>query len=138
MYQIESKTDDIELIRILEDKIYEHNSEAIQQYDGRLFSKMVKDETGEVVAGVGGWLWAGACEITQLWVSKSFRRKGIGKMLLDAAAQEAKSIGCMTILIKTYSFQAPAFYMKNGYNIKHALDNFPQGYVYYTLTKKLS
>ena len=59
-------------------------------------------------------------------------------MLLDAAAQEAKRNGCMTILIKTYSFQAPAFYMKNGFNIKHTLDNFPQGYVYYTLTKKLS
>jgi GNAT superfamily N-acetyltransferase len=137
MYRIESKTDEIEMIQILEDKIYEYNSEAIQQYDGHLFSKVVKDENGEVIAGVGGWTWAGACEITQLWVNRTFRRKGIGNMLLDAASQEAKSNGCMTILIKTYSFQAPAFYMKNGYRIKHALDSFPRGYVYYTLTKEL-
>lgn len=137
MYQIESKTDETELIQILEEKIYQHNSEMIQHYDGHLFAKTIKDEKGELVAGVGGWTWAGACEITQLWVNKAFRRKGIGKMLLDAANEEAKRNGCTIILVKTYSFQAPAFYMKNGYRIKHVLDSFPKGYVYYTLTKEL-
>lgn len=137
MYRIESKPDETGLIHLLEERIYEHNSATIQKYDGHFFSSVAKDENNGVVAGIAGWTWAGACEITQLWVSQKYRGRGLGKMLLDAAAGEARSKGCETILVKTYSFQAPAFYLKNGYQIEHALDNFPYGHTYYTLTKKI-
>jgi GNAT superfamily N-acetyltransferase len=136
-YKIESKPDEPGIIQLLDDKIYEYNSNRLQQYDGHLFSKLVRDKTDEVIGGIAGWTWAGACEVTLLWVHKNMRGNGIGKMLLHAAEQEAKNTGCVMILIRSYSFQAPEFYKKNGYKVESVLDGFPTGYSYYTLTKAL-
>ena len=136
-YSMEIGADPLCEIEWLEDKIYEHNSAKISKHDGFLFSRIVRDENNNIVAGIGGWTWANACEITQLWVAENARKNGIGKMLLEAAEAEAKSKGCRTILVRSYSFQAPHFYERHGYKTGFTLNNFPQGYVYYILSKRI-
>ena len=136
-YCIEVEIDSHQVIQFLEDKIYEHNSTTIDKDDGRLFSRIVRDQNNEIVAGIAGWTWAGVCEITQLWVDEKLRKLRIGKMLLEAAEAEARSKGCMTVLVKSYSFQAPHFYERYGYEIEHILYGFPRGYRYYILAKKI-
>lgn len=136
-YSIEFGNDNQEVIQLLEDKIYEHNSTKLNKDDGRLFSRIVRDENKEIIAGIAGWTWANACEITQFWVHQNVRNNGIGKMLLQAAEAEAKSKGCVTILVKSYSFQAPHFYERHGYTIEHILNGFPRGYSYYMLAKRI-
>src|SRR5262245_59167075 len=106
-YQMEIGTDPYSVIQLLEDKIYEYNSKKINEDNGLLFSRLVRDENKSIIAGVAGWTWASICEITQLWVDVNSRKNGIGKMLLDAAELEAKSKGCQSILVRSYSFQAP-------------------------------
>ena len=137
-YRIEPGVDSQQLIELLEDRIYEHNSSAINKYDGHLFSQIVKDENKEIIAGIAGWTWAGICEITQLWVSEGHRENGIGKVLLEAAEAEAKSKGCLRILVRSYSFQAPHFYEKYGYEVQHIQAGFPEGYNYYVLIKRIA
>jgi GNAT superfamily N-acetyltransferase len=136
-YHLESDIDAPEIIQLLEDRIYEFNSAKISRTDGHQFSKIFKDDEGKVVAGVGGWTWAGACEITQLWVDEKLRQKGIGKILLNEAEQEAKNRGCSIMLTKTYSFQAPLFYLARGFKAAHIIENFPDGCSYYTLIKSI-
>src|SRR4030095_10836990 len=109
-YSMESGQETLQVIQLLEDRIYEYNSAEIHIDDGRLFSRVVKDMDQEIIAGIAGWTWAGICEITQLWVDGKVRKKGIGKILLEAGEIEAKSRGCHTILVRSYSFQAPQFY----------------------------
>lgn len=136
-YSIESSADSQQLIQLLEDKIYDHNSAAINKDDGHLFSRIVKDENKNIIAGIGGWTWAHICEITQLWVDEKVRKNGIGKKLLEAAEAEAKSKGCRTILVRSYSFQAPHFYERHGYKAEHVLNSFPEGHSYYILVKTI-
>jgi ribosomal protein S18 acetylase RimI-like enzyme len=136
-YSIESVKGAEQVIQLLEDRIYEYNSIKTHIDDGRLFSKVIRDNNEEIIAGIAGWTWAGISEITQLWVDKNVRRAGMGKRLLDAAELEAKSKGCRTILVRSYSFQAPDFYQKYGYRIEHIQNDFPQGYRYYILSKKI-
>jgi len=136
-YNIEIGQDSEQIIKFLEDKIYEHNSAAINKSDGAFFSRIVKDDQGVIIAGIAGWAWASACEITQLWVDETARKNGIGKILLEAAETEAKSKGCLTVLIKSYGFQAPHFYERYGYKPEHIQIDFPEGYNYYILTKRL-
>jgi hypothetical protein len=62
---------------------------------------------------------------------------GIGKMLLEAAETEAKSKGCVSILVRSYSFQAPHFYERYGYEVQHIVNGFPNGYNYYILLKRI-
>jgi N-acetylglutamate synthase-like GNAT family acetyltransferase len=136
-YSIESGTEPYKIIELLEDKIYEHNTSKINKHDGCLFSRVAKNENKDIIAGIAGWTWAGVCEITQLWVDENVRKNEIGKMLLEAAEAEAKSKYCHTILVRSYSFQAPHFYEKYGFKIGYILNDFPEEHSYYILTKKL-
>jgi GNAT superfamily N-acetyltransferase len=136
-YFLESSEDALETIQLLEDKIYEFNSAKINKPDGHLFTGLFKDDSGEIIAGIGGWTWAGACEVTQLWVDEKHRRKGIGEILLNASEEQAINKGCLIMLIRTYSFQAPDFYLNHGFKLEHEIKNFPDGHNYYTLIKKL-
>ena len=136
-YFIEPGTDSHQLIQLLEDKIYEHNSAKVNQDDGFLFSRIIRNQNEDIIAGIAGWTWSNICEITQLWVDESVRKNGIGKMLLEAAEEEAKSKGCVTILVRSYSFQAPHFYEKYGYRIEHVINEFPKGNSYYFLIKRI-
>jgi len=136
-YRVESADDTNRLIEFLEDKLYEYNSSVIKEYDGQLFSRIVKNEDGTMVAGIAGWTWAGVCEITQLWVNEKNRNQDFGTLLLSAAEDEAKKQGCLKLLIKTYSFQASGFYLKCGYQFEHAIVDFPIGYNYCIMSKKI-
>jgi GNAT superfamily N-acetyltransferase len=136
-YYMEAGIDSQQEIQLLEDRIYEYNATALNKDDGRLFSRIVRDEYKEIIGGIAGWTWARACEITQLWVDKNSRKNGIGSMLLEAAEEEAKRNGCRTILVRSYSFQAPHFYQKYGYTAELILNGFPEGYSYYILAKRI-
>ncbi len=126
-----------QVIQFLEDRLYDYNAAALGKHDGALFSWVLRDDDKKIVAGVAGWTWAGICEITQLWVHESLRKKGIGKKLLEAAEAEAKSKGCYKLLVRSYGFQAPHFYKRYGYNVEHELKDFPRGFGYYILLKNL-
>jgi GNAT superfamily N-acetyltransferase len=90
------------------------------------------------VAGISGWTWAHACEVRDLWVDPSLRGQGYGDRLLAAAEQEAQLRGCKVILLASYSFQAPAFYQKHGYELGWQLNDFPPGHQYCYLVKRFT
>jgi GNAT superfamily N-acetyltransferase len=123
-------------LQFLEDRLYDYNSQQTGREDGQLFAFFIRNDQQEVVAGLSGWTWADACEIQSLWVHPSCRRQGFGRDLLEAAEQEARAHGCKIILIDSYSFQAPAFYQKCGYELAWQLDDFPPGHQYCTLVKR--
>ena len=58
-------------------------------------------------------------------------------MLLEAAEVEARGRGARTILVRSYSFQAPAFYERHGYGILHIIEGFPAGFRYHLMMKPL-
>jgi GNAT superfamily N-acetyltransferase len=122
----------------LEAKLYEYNCAQVKQDDGQLFGYFIRDEHQEIVAGLTGWTWAQACEIRTLWVHPEWRSQGYGQSLLEAAEQEARSRGCKVILISSYSFQAPGFYQKHGYELVWRLDDFPVGHKQCFLVKRFT
>lgn len=136
-YSVEIGVDPQRDIQLLEDRLYEHNSAQIGRDDGRIFSRIVRDEDSNIVAGIAGWTWAGICEITQLWVDEGTRKNGLGQLLLEIAELEAQSHSCYMILVRSYSFQAPHFYEKYGYKTEHIINDFPRGCGYYIMTKRI-
>jgi GNAT superfamily N-acetyltransferase len=130
-------TPSAEELQFLEDRIYEYNRAQTGSDDGQLFAFLIRNEEQEIVAGLSGWTWAKACEIRTLWVHSMWRGQGYGRSLLETAEQEARSRGCEIILISSYSFQAPAFYEKCGYELAWQLNNFPPGHQNFYLVKHL-
>ena len=125
-------------VQFLDDRIYDHNSAATGRDDGSLFAFLVRGEDGQLLAGLHGWTWAKSCEITMLWVHASLRGQGLGAELLARAEAEARAKGCLKIILSTYSFQAPRFYSKYGFQQVACIPDFPPGSQYYLFEKTLT
>ena len=113
-------------IRFLQDRLYDYNVEQTGSGDGKWLSIFVRDDAGEIAAGLHGWTWCGACRVQSLWVRQHLRRQGYGQRLLGAAEQEARARGCDQVLLDTFSFQAPLFYKKLGYEVIAVVEGFPR------------
>ena len=124
-------------VQELEDRLYEHNSSVTGIEDGQLLAFLVRDDSGRIVAGICGNTWGGACEIRQFWVEKSQRHRGLGTRLFRAAEQEARQRGCTQMLLMTFSFQAPAFYERNGFEVIATIADHPRGHRNFLMRKRL-
>jgi GNAT superfamily N-acetyltransferase len=79
-----------------------------------------------VVAGLEGETYAGWLFIKYLWVSEALRGKGIGRALMGAAERRAAERGCHSAWVDTFSFLAPGFYPRLGYEPFGELDYPPE------------
>ncbi len=116
-----------ELVALLDGRIYEFNVAASGIGDGRMLNAAIRDDAGEIVAGISGYTWGGTCKVEHLWVAESLRGRGIGSALLLAAEREARARGCHQMVLETHSFQAPAFYERHGFRRVAAIPDFPLG-----------
>lgn len=112
----------------LDDRLYEFNAQATGITDGRLLSIFVRDEAGEIQAGVYGWTWGGCCYVRTLWIGESLRRRGLGTRLMKKIEEEARARGAFQILLETHSFQAPDFYRRLGFEAIGVVDDYPGGH----------
>src|SRR5262249_7618396 len=126
-----------EEVQYLEDRIYEHNSSVTGIADGRWLAFLVRDESGRIIAGISGNTWGGCCAVRQFWVEESHRPLGLGTQLLRAAEQEARRRGCTQILLMTFSFQAPGFYERNGFEVVATIADHPRGHRNLLMRKRL-
>jgi GNAT superfamily N-acetyltransferase len=124
-------------VQYLEDRIYEFNSKFTNIADGKLLAFFVR-EHDRIVAGICGNTWGGTCELRQFWVEESQRHRGLGTKLFEAAEQEAIRRGCSQIVLMTFSFQAPAFYERHGFEVVATIDNHPLGWQNVVMRKALS
>ena len=126
-----------EQVRYLEDRLYEFNSSVTRITDGEWLAIFVRDDTGRVIAGICGNTWGGCCEIRQFWVEEAQRDLGLGTKLLAAAENEARRRGCNQIFLMTFTFQAPRFYAKRGFQTIASVDDYPRGHQTLLLRKHL-
>jgi ribosomal protein S18 acetylase RimI-like enzyme len=96
----------------------------------------VRGKAGAVMAGLDASFYAGWLFVNNLWVHAELRRQGIGRRLLQEAERRAMERGCHSVWLDTFSFQAPGFYQKLGYEVFGVLD-YPPGHRRYFLKKRL-
>jgi GNAT superfamily N-acetyltransferase len=77
---------------------------------------------GQIVGWIGAYIFrsvetASYAEINGLVVEQAIRSRGIGKLLLNAAEEWARSIGCDAISVRSNAKRdrAHRFYANNGY-----------------------
>jgi 8-oxo-dGTP pyrophosphatase MutT (NUDIX family)/GNAT superfamily N-acetyltransferase len=85
----------------------------------------LRDAQGRMMAGLDGSTYAGWLFVNDLWVHEALRRRGIGRELLARAERRAVELGCHSVRLDTFSFQAPEFYRRLGYELYGALDYPP-------------
>jgi GNAT superfamily N-acetyltransferase len=124
-------------VQYLEDRIYEFNSNVtgIGGGEGLGFFLRAGDR---IMAGICGNTWGGTCELRQFWVEESHRNRGLGRKLLQAAEQEARRRGCTQLVLMTFSFQAPVFYERHGFEVVATIDDHPRGHQNLLMRKRLA
>jgi GNAT superfamily N-acetyltransferase len=98
----------------------------------------LKDERGAVLGGALGHVWGGWLDLDALWVTEPYRGQGYGAKLLRAAEDEARMQGCHGVFLTSFSFQAPTFYEKFGYEVVADIPDYPKGHSYQILKKALA
>ena len=91
-----------------------------------------------VVGGLWGrtsWSWL---FVELLCVPDGHRRERLGEALLRRAEAEALRRGCVGAWLDTFSFQAPDFYRKQGYEVFGTVEDFPPGHRRHFLRKRLA
>lgn len=76
--------------------------------------------------------------LSDLLVEKDYRKHGHGKKLLELLESKLKSFGIEYIWTWTAGYEAPAFYLKQGYEIFTTFKNYyPSGHERVGFIKKL-
>ena len=88
---------------------------------------------GGLIASTG-WSWL---HIDTLFVEPSARRQGVASALLKQAEHKARGLGCIGAYVDTFDFQAPAFYLRQGYTQFGLLADMPPGSRRFYLQKRL-
>lgn len=87
---------------------------------------LLRDENQDIIGGVGGYIRHEWCYVQNLIVSKKFRKKGYGQILIRHAENFARTRNLLGIHLLTISFQAPDFYKKMGFIEYGRLENCPR------------
>ena len=117
--------------------IAEYNTQQAGDDQGKNLCFVLRSPDQEIIGGVIGatyWNWL---YINLMWIKEEFRGRGFGHQLLTLAEQEARERGAEYAYLDTFSFQAPDFYKKHGYEVFGELNDFPPGHRRYFLSKQL-
>ncbi len=88
-----------------------------------VFANRETELLGGLIASTG-WSWL---HIDMLFVEPSARRQGVAAALLERAEHKARGLGCIGAYVDTFDFQAPAFYLRQGYTQFGLLTDMPPG-----------
>ena len=106
--------------------------------DSLALAVLVRDpETRNVVGGLLGRTSLGLLRVERFFLPEKSRRGGLGRRLLAMAEEEARHRGCTRAALSTIHFQAPGFYLKQGWEVAAQIDCEPPGHTRFYMTKKL-
>ena len=127
-----------DLARVVDVGLEDSNARAAPMHDVRALSCFARTPAGAVIGGAIGRTWGKCCELRQLWVDPAQRRSGIGANLVRRFEHHAGTRGCVTFYLDTFSFMAPAFYRKLGYEPALEIAGFAPGIVKLIMLKSTS
>ncbi|WP_174873262.1 GNAT family N-acetyltransferase [Vogesella oryzae] len=122
---------------VIQQGLRDYNIEHIGDYGYRDVELYARDEAGTVVGGLFGHSGMGWLYVDYLWLADEQRGAGLGGQLMAQAEEEARRRGCGGVFLYTYSFQAPDFYRKLGFQFMGVLDDCPPGHQRIYLKKPL-
>ena len=107
--------------------------------DSRALALLVSDpETKKVVGGLLGRTSLGLLRVERFFLPEDLRRSRLGSRILAMAEEEGRRRGCTRAVLSTVHFQAPGFYLKQGWDVAARIECAPPGHTRFYMTKKLS
>jgi len=86
----------------------------VQDVSAERFSAHIK-QNGGIISYASGLKHGKWFTVTDLWVHKNHRRKGVATVLLQGLLEKAKSVGCTNAHVRTQGKKNEYFYEKFGF-----------------------
>jgi GNAT superfamily N-acetyltransferase len=128
---IEISEDDypeMEAVAAIQRGLHAFNQEMGGPYDREPVTVLARDTNETVRGGLLGLTYWNWLFIDWLWLARDARGQGLGSELLQRAEDIARRRGCTDAYTDTFSFQAPGFWERNGYQEFGRLDHMPRGH----------
>lgn len=126
-----------ETIKQIRKGLISHNIEQSTIKDSQSLALKAVNTEGKLVGGLVAWQWGGCMEIEYLWIDDSSRGAKVGTQLIRQLELLLSGHSQKTLTTNTFSFQAPEFYLKNGFSITDEVFGFPDGVKKFYLKKIL-
>ena len=124
---------------VIADGLRAYNEAQAGYSDSRALAVLVSDpETKKVVGGLLGRTSLGLLRVERFFLPESLRRERLGSRILAMAEEEGRQRGCTRAVLSTIHFQAPGFYLKQGWEVAARIECEPPGHTRFYMTKKLS
>jgi GNAT superfamily N-acetyltransferase len=124
---------------VITDGLRAYNEAQAGYSDSRGLAVLVRDpETKKVVGGLFGRTSLGLLRVDRFFLPAELRRGRLGSRILAMAEEEGRRRGCTRALLSTLHFQAPGFYLKQGWEVAARIDCEPPGHTRFLMTKKLN
>ena len=107
------------------------------EYISKPLEIILRTLENEIIGGIYGRSVWNTMEIKTFIIKEEYRKKGFGNRLMEEVEKEAKKRKCDYISLDTFSFQAPEFYKKLGFQQVGVETDFPKNYNKYYFRKKL-
>ncbi len=105
-------------------------------YKGIEIRLVAKDQANVLIGGLSAWTTLSNLIFNHIWIQEKFRRKGLGRMLMTEMEKIARENACLASQAYCFSFQAPGFFQKMGYQVLGESDGYPPPVREYYLIKK--
>lgn len=110
------------------DNYFNKTMDEIYKYEGKMYLYKDNDKIIGLIVGLINNLEESTYDfkcpkrgrITELVVSKHYRKSGVGSILLHSMEDYLKSVGCKDILLGVFAYNENAikFYERNGYHMR--------------------
>lgn len=103
-----------------------YNDAAIPDDRHEPIALLLRNEEGQAVGGLWAKLYYDWVFVELLFVPQDLRGQNLGARLMAQIEDIARAKACVGIWLDTFSFQAPGFYEKQGYERFGTLENYPK------------
>lgn len=104
----------------------------------RHINYLAKDKTGEPIGGIIAMTRYNTVCINTIWIRSDYRKKGIGKYLIDLVEKQAKEYGCIISSLGTFEkFNTKKYYESLGYYVVSTSVDSPPGHTGYWFNKSI-
>ena len=101
------------------------------------FAVLLRDERGAVQGGVDCHVMWRRLFVKTLWLPEPLRGQGRGSRLMAEVETKAQELGCQSVWLTALGDRASWFYLRLGYTVFGAFDNYVSGQTLYSLRKDL-
>lgn len=129
-------TPDEAALALVDEGLERHNYAVAPLNEVAPLAAFARTPDGTLIGGAVGRTWGQCCELLELWVDEAQRGQGVASRLLAAFEAHAADRGCTVYYLTTLSYQAPGFYLKQGYAERARIAGYPNGIVKFLMVKE--